>query len=74
LKKRVNYLFSITIAQLEMENHEIAQKDKEYFSQNKLEEIREDYMASLLFEILKGNNGYLNEQTKEFLPVLSKYM
>jgi hypothetical protein len=74
LKKRVNYLFSISVDQLDMVNHSTVSEDPEYYNSSKLEEIREDYMASLLFEILKGTNGYLNEQTKDFLPVLSKYM
>lgn len=74
LKKRVNYLFSISVEQLDMMSHTSVAEDAEYFNPEKLEEMKEDYLASLLFEILKGTNGYLNEQTKEFLPVLSKYM
>lgn len=74
LKKRVNYLFSISVDQLDMANHPTVSEDPEYYNEDKMKEVREDYMASLLFEILKGTNGYLNEQTKEFLPVLSKYM
>ena len=74
LKKRVNYLFSIKIDQLDLYKNTIISTNTEYYTEELLNDMKDDYLASLLYEILKGNNGYLNEQTKDFLPVLSKYM
>jgi hypothetical protein len=74
LKKRVNYLFSIKIDQLDLYKNAIISTNTEYYTEELLNDMKDDYLASLLYEILKGNNGYLNEQTKDFLPVLSKYM
>lgn len=38
------------------------------------QELKSDFMACLLFEILKGTNGYLSDQARQFLPVLNKCM
>lgn len=63
LKKRVGYLFSINCQDL-LEINDTAPESESMAQENShfdLETLKADFMACLLFEILKGTNGYLSD-------------
>ena len=47
-------------------NEGIAMQEEE----KNFEIIRQDFFSCLLYEILKGDNGYLNEQAKPLTPLI----
>lgn len=66
LRKRVGYLFSLSTEDLSeslrsSENQDLADLAQ---ANHDFAVLKSDFMACLLFEILKGTNGYLNDQAR----------
>lgn len=62
LRRNLKFIFNVTLEDLGMEVTE------------KNQAIRDDFLGSLLYEILKGDQGYINEQCKDAAGVISELL